>query len=154
MSVSQAASVVEKAIGHDDSAVTAQDVSTYTSEGDKGLMKALCWMGKNSVQVLDVPRPKILEPTDVILRVTGSTVCGSDLHLLHGTIVQLNKGDILGHEFCGIVDEVGSAVKKAQKGRRYVASFQIACGECFFCKQKLSSQCEKTSANSTQHASE
>ncbi|KAI0872173.1 GroES-like protein [Hypoxylon argillaceum] len=152
MSVSQAASLVERAIGHDGSAVTAQDVSTYSDEGDGESMKALCWMGKNSVQVLDVPRPKILEPTDVILKVTGSTVCGSDLHLLHGTIVQLNKGDILGHEFCGIVDEVGATVKKVEKGKRYVASFQIACGDCFFCKQKLSSQCEKTSANSTQRA--
>lgn len=84
MSVSQAASLVERAIGHDGSAVTAQDVSTYSDEGDGESMKALCWMGKNSVQVLDVPRPKILEPTDVILKVTGSTVCGSDLHLLHG----------------------------------------------------------------------
>lgn len=67
--------------------------------------------------------------------------------------MQLNKGDILGHEFCGIVDEVGATVKKVEKGKRYVASFQIACGDCFFCKQKLSSQCEKTSANSTQRAS-
>ncbi|KAI1108608.1 GroES-like protein [Nemania sp. NC0429] len=152
MSLSQAASVVEGIVGHDDSAVTAQDVSTYRGQGTSETMKALCWMGKNSVQVLDVARPKILEPTDVILKVTGSTVCGSDLHLLHGTVVQLNKGDILGHEFCGIVDEVGSSVRKVQKGKRYVASFQIACGDCFFCKQKLSSQCERTNANSTQRA--
>ncbi|KAI0410981.1 GroES-like protein [Xylaria grammica] len=153
MSMSQAATAVEKVLGHDDSAVTAQDVASYGGgEGESKTMKALCWMGKNSVQVLDVPRPKILEPTDVVLKVTGSTVCGSDLHLLHGSVVQLNKGDILGHEFCGIVDEVGSAVKKVQKGKRYVASFQIACGDCFFCKQKLSSQCEKTNANSTERA--
>ncbi|KAI0448255.1 GroES-like protein [Xylaria acuta] len=151
-SVSQAASAAEKLAGHDNNAVTAQDITTYSNRDDGETMKALCWMGKNSVQVLDVPRPKIHEPGDVILKVTGTTVCGSDLHLLHGTIVQLNKGDILGHEFCGIVDEVGSAVKKVQKGKRYVASFQIACGECFFCKQKLSSQCEKTNANTTQRA--
>ncbi|KAI0526715.1 GroES-like protein [Xylaria bambusicola] len=153
MSVSQAASVAEKALGgHDDSAITAQDVSSYEDGGRQDTMKALCWMGKNTVQVRDVPRPTIREAKDVILKVTGSTVCGSDLHLLHGTIVQLNKGDILGHEFCGIVDEVGSDVKKVRKGKRYVASFQIACGECFFCKQKLSSQCERTNANSTQRA--
>ncbi|KAK5629174.1 hypothetical protein RRF57_004889 [Xylaria bambusicola] len=150
MSMSQAASVAEKALGgHDNDAITAQDVSSYDGPGT---MKALCWMGKNLVQVRDVPRPTILEPRDVIVKVTGSTVCGSDLHLLHGTIIQLNKGDILGHEFCGIVDEVGSAVKKVQKGKRYVASFQIACGECFYCKRKLSSQCEKTNANTTQRA--
>ncbi|KAI3322614.1 GroES-like protein [Xylariaceae sp. AK1471] len=152
MSMSQAANLVEKVIGHDDNAVTAQDVSNYGYGGDGETMKALCWMGKNKVQVLDVAKPKILEPNDVILKVTGSTVCGSDLHLLHGSIVQLSKGDILGHEFCGIVDEVGSSVKKVQRGKRYVASFQIACGNCFYCKQKLSSQCEKTNANSTERA--
>ncbi|KAI1428699.1 GroES-like protein [Xylaria sp. FL1777] len=152
MSMSQAATAAEKVLGHDNSAVTEQDVATYGQENDSKTMKALCWIGKNSVQVLDVPRPKIREPTDVVLKVTGSTVCGSDLHLLHGTVVQLNKGDILGHEFCGIVDEIGSAVKKVQKDKRYVASFQIACGDCFFCRQKLSSQCEKTNENSTQRA--
>ncbi|KAH8164297.1 hypothetical protein CIB48_g3959 [Xylaria polymorpha] len=154
-SMSQAASAAEKLAGHDSSssATTAQDVSNYSGrDTSERTMKALCWMGKNSVQVLDVARPTIREPGDVILKVTGSTVCGSDLHLLHGTVIQLNKGDILGHEFCGIVDEVGSAVKKVQKGRRYVASFQVTCGECFFCKQKLSSQCEKTNANTTQRA--
>ncbi|KAK6951483.1 hypothetical protein Daesc_008018 [Daldinia eschscholtzii] len=153
MATSQAAYLAEKTIGHDGSAITAQDVTNYGGEaGKEETMKALCWMGKNSVEVRDVPKPKIIEPNDVILKVTGSTVCGSDLHLYHGTVIQLNKGDILGHEFCGIVDEVGSAVKKVQKGKRYVASFQIACGDCFFCKQKLSSQCERTSANTTQRA--
>lgn len=90
----------------------------------------------------------------MILKVTGSTVCGSDLHLLDGTVVQLSRGDILGHEFCGIVDQVGSAVdtSKVRAGKRYVASFQIACGDCFFCKQKLSSQCEKTNSNTTARA--
>ncbi|KAI1642780.1 GroES-like protein [Daldinia loculata] len=153
MSVSQGAYLAEKAIGHDGSSITAQDVSNYSGEAGRAeTMKALCWMGKNTVEVRDVPRPRIIEPNDVILKVTGSTVCGSDLHLYHGTVIQLSKGDILGHEFCGIVDEVGSAVKKVQKGKRYVASFQIACGDCFFCKQKLSSQCERTNSNTTQRA--
>ncbi|KAI0592783.1 GroES-like protein [Biscogniauxia sp. FL1348] len=153
MAASQAAYAVEKIVGHDDSSITRQDVSRYgqVGSGDE-TMKALCWMGKNTVKVLDVPVPKIIEPHDVILRVTGTTVCGSDLHLLHGAVIQLNKGDILGHEFCGVVEDVGSAVQKVQKGRRYVASFQIACGDCFFCKQKLSSQCEKTNSNTTAHA--
>jgi len=85
MAVSQAANVVEKVMGHDNNAITAQDVSNFSNySGDGETMKALCWMGKNTVQVLDVPKPKILEPRDVILKVTGSTVCGSDLHLLHG----------------------------------------------------------------------
>jgi threonine dehydrogenase-like Zn-dependent dehydrogenase len=88
----------------------------------------------------------------VILKVTGTTVCGSDLHLLHGAIIQLSKGDILGHEFCGVVDQVGPAVKNIKVGKRYVAAFQITCGECFYCKQKLSSQCEKTNSNTTAKA--
>lgn len=104
------------------------------------------------LRIADVPKPKILEDRDVILKVTGSTVCGSDLHLLHGTVVELAKGDILGHEFCGIVDQVGSAVKGITVGKRYVASFQIACGECFQCRQKFSSQCERTNANTLEHA--
>ncbi|KAI0846959.1 GroES-like protein [Daldinia vernicosa] len=153
MAATQGAHLAEKVIGHDGSSITAQDVSSYSGEAGRAeTMKALCWMGKNTVEVRDVPRPKIIEPNDVILKVTGSTVCGSDLHLYHGIVIQLNKGDILGHEFCGIVDEIGPAVKKVQKGKRYVASFQIACGDCFFCKQKLSSQCERTNSNTTQRA--
>lgn len=149
----QAAYHVEQAIGHDDSAITRQDVADNKTAGDPSrTMKALVWQGKNKVEIVDAPRPKILEGRDVILQVTGSTVCGSDLHLLHGTVVQMNKGDILGHEFCGIVDEVGSDIKGIKKGGRYVASFQIACGDCFFCKQKLSSQCEKTNSNTTERA--
>lgn len=88
MSATQAAYGVEKLTGHGDNAVTAQDVSNYSGDAGQGeeggTMKALCWMGKNSVEICDVPRPKILEPNDVILKVTGSTVCGSDLHLYHG----------------------------------------------------------------------
>jgi len=150
---SQAAYKVEKIIGHGDNAVTAQDVTNYEETGEAGeTMKALVWMGKNKVEIADVRKPKIIEDRDVILKVTGSTVCGSDLHLLHGTVVELDKGDILGHEFCGVVDQIGSAVKKVQVGKRYVASFQVACGDCFFCKQKLSSQCEKTNSNTMEAA--
>jgi threonine dehydrogenase-like Zn-dependent dehydrogenase len=81
----------------------------------------------------EVPKPRVVEDRDVILKVTGSTVCGSDLHLLHGTVIELEKGDILGHEFCGVVESMGSGVKGLQKGDRVVASFQIACGDvrCF-----------------------
>ncbi|KAH7313868.1 chaperonin 10-like protein [Stachybotrys elegans] len=151
MATSRAAYAAEKAIGHDDNAIIEQDVSNYSGVGDSSeTMKALTWQGKNKVEMSDVPKPKILEDGDVILKVTGSTVCGSDLHLLHGVVVQLSKGDILGHEFCGVVEQVGPAVHRVKVGKRYVASFQIACGECFYCRQKLSSQCEKTNANSTQ----
>lgn len=147
---SQAAYRLEKAIGHDTNAIIPQDVSNYEATGEKGTtMKALAWQGKQKVEIVDTPKPRILQDRDVILKVTGSTVCGSDLHLLSGTVVQLSKGDILGHEFCGVVEQVGPGVdpSRVSVGKRYVASFQIACGDCFFCKQKLSSQCEKTNSN-------
>ncbi|KAK3202036.1 hypothetical protein GRF29_164g1525206 [Pseudopithomyces chartarum] len=157
MAMSQAALKAEQAIGHDDNATTLQDVTNpdqypnaAATSGEK--MKALAWMGKNKVEIVEVSKPRIMEPRDVILKITGSTVCGSDLHLLHGSVVELQKGDILGHEFCGVVDEVGSEVKNLQKGQRVVASFQIACGECYYCKQKLSSQCEKTNSNTIENA--
>lgn len=79
-------------------------------------------------------------------------MCGSDLHLLHGIVIEMKKGDVLGHEFCGIVDEIGSAVSRVKNGDRVVASFQIACGDCYYCKQKLSSMCEKTNANTLENA--
>jgi hypothetical protein len=136
--MSQAAFKAEQALGHGDNAVTEQDVAgtpafnreQYGDPSEK--MKALSWQGKGNVQVVECPKPKVIEDHDVILKVTGSTVCGSDLHLLNGTVVELQKGDILGHEFCGVVDEVGSAVTNVKKGDRVVASFQIACGDVSF----------------------
>lgn len=119
MAMSQAAYKAEQAIGHGDNATTVQDITNpdnYPDAAGEGKMKALAWMGKNKVEIIEVSKPKIMEPRDVILKITGSTVCGSDLHLLHGTVVELEKGDILGHEFCGVVDEVGSEVKNLKKG--------------------------------------
>ncbi|PVF94887.1 GroES-like protein [Serendipita vermifera] len=110
-------------------------------------MQALAWMGANDVQMVESLKPKLLNDGDVIVKVTGSTICGSDLHLYHGAIMQMKKGDILGHEFCGKVDSVGPAVKNFKPGDRVVASFQIACGTCYYCKQKLSSQCERTNSD-------
>lgn len=154
--MSQAAMQAEKAIGHDTNNETLQDVTNPGNKpewGDKSdTMKALAWMGKNKVEMVTCPKPKILEDRDVILKVTGSTVCGSDLHLLHGTVVELQKGDILGHEFCGVVDSVGPGITKYKPGDRVVASFQIACGNCFYCDQKLSSMCEKTNSNTIENA--
>ncbi|MCJ1283376.1 hypothetical protein MMC26_002704 [Xylographa opegraphella] len=158
MAMSQAANYVEKAVGHQGVAVTEQDMTNPARDRAKyadpsgETMKALVWMGKNDVQVIDAPKPRVIEPRDVILQVTGSTVCGSDLHLLHGSVVEMQKGDILGHEFCGRVLEWGSEVTKFKKGDRVVASFQIACGECMYCKQKLSSQCERTNDNTIENA--
>ena len=155
MAVSQAAAKAEQVIGHKDNAITAQDVTNTARNREKygdpnETMKALAWQGKNKVEMIEVPKPKVIEDTDVILKVTGSTVCGSDLHLLHGTVVEMEKGDI--HEFCGVVDDVGAAVKKVKKGDRVVASFQIACGDCLYCKKKISSQCNRTNANTIEQA--
>jgi threonine dehydrogenase-like Zn-dependent dehydrogenase len=89
-------------------------------------MLALRWHGEKDVHIDEVGIPTITDPTDVVCQVTGTTVCGSDLHLYHKEIVQLKKGDILGHEWMGIVIEVGSDVKTLNKGDRVVSSFQIA----------------------------
>jgi len=156
MAMSQAAWKAEQALGHGDNANTAQDVTNPGLKPEWGnpneTMKALAWMGKNKVEVVDCPKPKILEDRDVILKITGSTICGSDLHLYHGSVIELQKGDILGHEFCGIVDEMGPGVKNLKKGDRVVASFQIACGECYYCQKKQSSQCERTNGNTIENA--
>ncbi|KAI9744415.1 MAG: hypothetical protein M1818_001944 [Claussenomyces sp. TS43310] len=157
MALSQAAGYVEKLVGHQDNAIIEQDITNPALDRAKyadpsgETMQALVWNGKNSVKVQEVPKPRVVEPRDVILKVTGSTVCGSDLHLLHSSVIELQKGDILGHEFCGVVDSFGPEVKNLQKGQRVVASFQIACGDCYFCKQKLSSQCLKTNSNTIAH---
>jgi threonine dehydrogenase-like Zn-dependent dehydrogenase len=120
-----------------------------TEGGEK--MRALAWFGPDDVRMVDAPVPDITEPDDVILKVTGTTICGSDLHLYHGEIVTLQKGDILGHEFMGKVHKVGPNVKNLSVGQRVVASFQIACGKCEYCKQKLSSFCDRTNSSSLQN---
>ncbi|KAL6718212.1 hypothetical protein ACLMJK_004300 [Lecanora helva] len=157
MAVAQAANLVEKVLGHGNNAVTEQNMTNPGRDREKYAdpsgekMKALVWNGKNSVAVADVPKPRAFEDRDIILKVTGSTICGSDLHLYHGAVVQLQKGDILGHEFCGRVESMGKDVKGLNVGDRVVASFQIACGECMYCKKKFSSQCERTNSNTTEH---
>lgn len=107
-------------------------------------MRALTWQGKRSVTVEDVKDPVILEPTDAVIRVTSTAICGSDLHLYELFAPFLEKGDILGHEPMGIVEEVGSAVSTLQPGDRVVIPFVIACGECFMCSRGLNTQCETT----------
>ena len=157
MAMSQAAALVEKVVGHTGDATTEQNLTNPNKDpgkyadpsGEK--MKALVWNGKNDVKVIETFKPAKIEDTDVIVKVTGSTVCGSDLHLLHGAIVELQKGDILGHEFCGVVDSVGPKISKVKEGDRVVCSFQIACGHCMYCDKKLSSQCENTNDNTIEN---
>jgi len=107
-------------------------------------VKALTWQGKRDVQIDDVPDPAIEKPDDVIVRITSSGICGSDLHLYEVLGPFLDKGDILGHEPMGVVEEVGPEVSKVAKGDRVVIPFNICCGSCFMCSQGLHSQCETT----------
>ena len=107
-------------------------------------MKALTWQGKRSVTVEEVADPVIQEPTDAIIRVTSSAICGSDLHLYELLGPFLDRGDILGHEPMGVVVEVGAGVTKLSVGDRVVIPFNISCGECFLCRRGLQSQCETT----------
>ena len=110
-------------------------------------MKALCWHGKSDVRVDTVPDPKIQDPTDVIIRITATAICGSDLHMYDGYLPTMESGDVLGHEPMGIVVEVGSAVRKLKVGDRVVVPFAIACGSCFFCDQTLTSLCDNSNPN-------
>src|SRR4051794_12074662 len=107
-------------------------------------MKAVTWHGKRDVRVDTVPDPTIQDPTDAIIRVTSSGICGSDLHLYEVLGPFMQEGDILGHEPMGIVEEVGSEVTELAPGDRVVVPFNISCGTCFMCGQGLHSQCETT----------
>lgn len=110
-------------------------------------MKALCWYGKNDVRVEKVPDPQILNPHDMIVKITSTAICGSDLHIYDGFIPTMEEGDILGHEFMGEVVEVGPEVKKHKVGDRVVVPFTICCGHCFFCEQQLWSLCDNSNPN-------
>jgi threonine dehydrogenase-like Zn-dependent dehydrogenase len=107
-------------------------------------MKAVTWQGKRKLSVDEVPDPVILEPTDAIVRITSTAICGSDLHLYELFGPFIDAGDILGHEPMGIVVEVGGAVTSLSVGDRVVVPFNIACGHCFMCQRGLQSQCETT----------
>ncbi len=107
-------------------------------------MKALTWQGRRDVRVDNVEDPKIEQPTDAIIRVTSTGLCGSDLHLYEVLGPFLDAGDVLGHEPMGIVEEVGSEVRNLSVGDRVVVPFNISCGHCFTCDHGLQSQCETT----------
>ena len=107
-------------------------------------MRALTWHGKRDVRVDTVPDPRIQDPTDVVVRITTSGLCGSDLHLYEVLGPFLDAGDILGHEPMGIVEEVGPGVTELQVGDRVVVPFNVSCGTCFMCSDGLHSQCETT----------
>ncbi len=107
-------------------------------------MRAVTWHGKRDMRVDNVPDPKIEEPTDVIVRITSSGICGSDLHTYEVLGPFMSEGDIIGHEPMGIVEEVGSGITNVQAGDRVVMPFQMSCGHCFMCNEQLFTQCETT----------
>ncbi|SDN67927.1 zinc-dependent alcohol dehydrogenase [Allokutzneria albata] len=107
-------------------------------------MKAVTWHGKRDVRVDTVPDPEIREPTDIVVEITSSGICGSDLHLYEVMGPFMTPGDILGHEPMGLVAEVGGAVTEVKPGDRVVVPFNVSCGTCYMCSQGLQSQCETT----------
>ena len=110
-------------------------------------MKALCYHGPRDVRVDDVPKPELLKPSDAIVRITSTAICGSDLHLINGYIPTVQKGDILGHEFMGVVEAVGDAVTQFKPGDRVIVPFTVSCGGCLYCKQGLVSLCDNSNPN-------
>jgi threonine dehydrogenase-like Zn-dependent dehydrogenase len=107
-------------------------------------MKAVAWHGKRDVRVDDVPDPAVEKPTDAVIRITTTAICGSDLHLYEVLGPFMEPGDVMGHEPMGVVEEVGSEVDGVSVGDRVVIPFQISCGHCFMCDQGLQTQCETT----------
>ncbi|PZG57106.1 glutathione-dependent formaldehyde dehydrogenase [Spongiactinospora gelatinilytica] len=107
-------------------------------------MKAVTWHGKRDVRVEEVTDPAVKEPTDAVIKVTSTGICGSDLHLYEVLGPFMGEGDILGHEAMGIVEEVGADVRHISPGDRVVVPFNISCGHCYMCDRKLYAQCETT----------
>jgi threonine dehydrogenase-like Zn-dependent dehydrogenase len=116
----------------------------HAAPGNEGRMRALTWHGKRDVRVDTVPDPGIQKPDDIVIRVTSTGVCGSDLHLYEIMAPFLEEGDILGHESMGIVEAVGPEVTQVAVGDRVVIPFNISCNSCWMCSQGLQSQCETT----------
>jgi threonine dehydrogenase-like Zn-dependent dehydrogenase len=113
-------------------------------QGAESDMRAVTWQGKHDMRVTDVPDPRIEEPSDIVIRVTSSGLCGSDLHLYETLAPFMEPGDVVGHEPMGIVEEIGSDVTALEVGDRVVVPFNVCCGSCWMCDRQLYSQCETT----------
>ena len=107
-------------------------------------MKALVYDGIQKVECREVKAPKLEKDDDIIVKVTSTAICGSDLHLVHGMVKGMYDGFILGHETMGIIEEVGKDVRNLKKGDRVIIPFPVACGHCFFCDHNEFSQCDNT----------
>src|SRR5690554_1555954 len=110
-------------------------------------MRAVTWHGRHDMRVDNVPDPIIQHDKDIIVRITSTAICGSDLHLYNGVMKGMKEGDIIGHEPMGIVEETGASIKHLKKGDQVVVPFTIACGSCFFCESQLFSLCDTTNPN-------
>ncbi|PAD37324.1 zinc-dependent alcohol dehydrogenase [Terribacillus sp. 7520-G] len=110
-------------------------------------MKAVTYQGIKDIRVKEVKAPSIKKPDDIIVKLTATAICGSDLHLIHGMIPNMPENYIIGHEPMGVVEEVGPEVTKVKKGDRVVIPFNVSCGECFFCQNHLESQCDNSNEN-------
>jgi len=117
-------------------------------------MRALCWHGKEDIRYDNVDDPKLENKDDVIVKVTATAICGSDLHLYNGVAPAMQAGDVLGHEFMGEIVEIGPDVKNLKIGDRVVVPFTISCGHCFFCQKDLFSLCDESNPNAEQAAKE
>jgi threonine dehydrogenase-like Zn-dependent dehydrogenase len=134
-----ATKIADKILGHKETSITVKPKLDETKK-----MHALVWDGKKKVEYLEVPRPCITDPSDILLRVTATTICGSDLHLYNANMPGMKEGDILGHEFMGIIEQVGQDVKNFKVGQRVVVAFNIACGQCEYCKKEQYTACDTT----------
>src|ERR1700726_5296819 len=103
-------------------------------------MRALVFKDFGAVEIVEAPKPSIEEPGDALVRVTMTAICGSDLHVVHGRIPGMSPGGVLGHEFVGVVEAVGTEVRRFSEGDRVVGSFTIPCGECWYCQRRLFSR--------------
>jgi threonine dehydrogenase-like Zn-dependent dehydrogenase len=110
-------------------------------------MRALCWHGKEDIRVDTVPDPQIRDPRDIIVKISSTAICGSDLHIYGGFVPSMEEGDIVGHEPMGEVVEVGGDVKTLRRGDRVVVPFTISCGTCFFCRKQMFSLCDISNPN-------
>jgi len=110
-------------------------------------MKAVCWHGRKDIRVDQVDDPKIKDPRDIIVKITATAICGSDLHLYHGYMPTMQAGDVIGHEPMGEVVEVGASITKFRVGDRVVVPFTLSCGDCFFCQRHLYSLCDTSNPN-------